>query len=122
MNSPLKKILVQTLAAMAWADGDIDLHQEKILRELFVEEDLPAELVTQWLEFPVAFPCVEELAGLLPDSSDRLDLVTQLLHMAFTDRILHPKEANLMRILGAEFGVCEQVLEELQQCSEPPLG
>jgi uncharacterized tellurite resistance protein B-like protein len=122
MDSPLKKILLQALAAMAWADGDIDQHQEKILRELFFEEKLPAELVSQWLEFPVDFPCMDELAGLLPDSSDRLDLVTQLLHMAFTDRILDSREANLMRILGSEFGVCEEVLSELLHCSDSQPG
>jgi uncharacterized membrane protein YebE (DUF533 family) len=113
MLTPLKKVLIQAMAAMAWADGTIDDAQRHILRDLFEEEELSPELAKHWLDVPVEFPCPEELANYLPDISDRLDLVTQLLHMAATDSIMHRREADLLASLGHQFGVSPEVLEEL---------
>ena len=115
MLTPLKKLLIQAMAAMAWADGDIDEAQKAILRDLFVEEQLSPELARHWLDEPVEFPTSQELLEYLPDFSDRLDLVTQLLHMAATDSLLHRKEAELLAALGQQFGVSDDVLEELSQ-------
>ena len=114
MSSRLKEVLLQAVTAMAWADGSIDPAQQRILRELYADEQLPAELAEQWLSFPVAFPCGDEVADILPDCSDRLDLITQLLHLALTDGRLDAREAGLMRILGEDFGVDPEILKELE--------
>lgn len=110
-----RAVLVQALAAMAWVDGYLDPKQEAILKELFIEDQIDPKLAEAWLKGPVEFPSVRHLEGLLPDGSDRLDLVTQLLTMALTDRWIHPGEAGLMRRLGESFGIDEQVLAELDQ-------
>ena len=106
-------ILLQALASMAWADDYLDDKQRAILAELFIEDQLDPQLAKEWLEGPVAFPDTTQLAGVLPDSSDRLDLVTQMLHMALTDRWLHPGEIALMRQLGKAFGMDKSLLAEL---------
>lgn len=108
-------ILLQALTSMAWADGFLDPRQREILDELFDEEEMPAVLARQWLRQPVEFPDVSELKGLLTDSSDRMDLVMQLLHVAMTDRWFHPDEMALMRRLGEDFGIDESVLEEMDR-------
>lgn len=110
-----RAVLVQALAAMAWVDGYLDPKQEAILKELFLEDQIDPKLAEAWLKGPVEFPSVPHLEGLLPDGSDRLDLVTQLLTMALTDRWIHPGEAELMRRLGESFGIDEQVLAELDK-------
>lgn len=100
---------------MAWADELLDARQRAILEELFREEKLDPEVARQWLSGPVPFPSVAELEGLLPEGSDRMDLVTQLLHLSMTDHWFHPGEVALMRQLGESFGIDESVLKELDQ-------
>lgn len=108
-----RQILLQALTAMAWADGYLDPLQLEILDQVFDQEEMSAELARQWLRQPVEFPDVRELKGVLTDSSDRMDLVTQLLHLALTDRWFHPAEMALLRRLGEDFGIDESVLEEM---------
>ena len=110
-----RAVLVQAMAAMAWVDGYLDPKQEQILKDLFHEDQIDPKLAEAWLKGPVDFPSVRHLEGLLPETSDRLDLVTQLLQMALTDRWIHPGEAGLMRRLGESFGIDEGVLEELDR-------
>ncbi|MBS2036244.1 TerB family tellurite resistance protein [bacterium] len=112
---PQRTLLLQALASMAWADGHLDTRQREILDELFDDEHMDAELARQWLREPVDFPDPGELKGLLPDGSDRMDLVMQLMHLAMADRWFHPKEMSLLRRLGEDFGIDEAVLEELDQ-------
>ena len=100
---------------MAWADDFLDPKQRAILVELFEEDGVEPELAQRWLREPVAFPEVTELTGILSDSSDRMDLVMQLLHLAMTDRWFHPGEMALMRRLGEQFGIDESVLQEMDQ-------
>ena len=120
MNSELTQILLQALTAMAWADGTIDPRQESLLRDLYREEQVPEELSRRWLESPVSFPSTKQLALQLPEGSDRLDLVTELLHMCMTDRRLDPREAALFRLLGEEFGVDQEVVAELERRAQTP--
>ena len=100
---------------MAWADGHLDTRQRDILDELFDEENLDAELARQWLSQPVPFPNPAQLKGLLADGSDRMDLVMQLMQLALADRWFHPGEIALLRALGEDFGLDEEVLLALEQ-------
>lgn len=105
-------LLLQALASMAWADDYLDNHERDLLKELFEEDQLDPQVARSWLTGPVEFPDLHDLKGILPDSSDRLDLLTQLLHVALTDRWLHPGEVSLMRQLGQAFGMGEEILDE----------
>lgn len=100
---------------MAWADGHLDTRQRDMLEELFDEDQMDAELARRWLSQPVEFPDPGELKGSLPDGSDRMDLVMQLMHLAMADRWFHPQEMSLLRRLGEDFGIDEEVLEALDE-------
>jgi len=113
MSTPPRLIVLQALASMAWADNFLDPRQQSILVELFEDDGVAPELAKKWLRQPVEFPEVAELTGILSDGSDRMDLVTQLLHLAMTDRWFHPGEMALMRRLGQQFGIDESVLQEM---------
>lgn len=112
---PHRLILLQALASMAWADGHLDTRQRDILDELFDEDHMDAELARQWLSRPVEFPDPDQLKGVLPDGSDRLDLVMQLMQLALADRWFHPDEIALLRRLGEDFGLDEDVLVAMDQ-------
>lgn len=115
----LRKNLLQALTAMAWADGSLDDAQRQMLKEIYQEESLPEDIQQQWLNQAVEFPRPEELAGQIPESSDRLDLVTQLLQISLSDRRFHPREAEILSALVRSFGVGQDILEELERLVDP---
>lgn len=102
---------------MAWADDYLDNQERVLLKELFEEDQLDPQVAQAWLSGPVEFPDLHQLQGILSESSDRMDLLTQLLHVALTDRWLHPSEVSLMKQLGKAFGLGEEILDELDHYS-----
>ena len=113
MNQTSQAFLLQALAAMAWADGELAPAQRKILTERVGEADVSPSTLKGWMAGMVTFPDKAELLALLPSMEERLEFVTHLLKMSSTDGRLAPQEAKLLGLLGPEFGMNAEVLAEL---------
>ena len=113
MKNTAKALLLQALAAMAWADGEMPPAQRKLLTDRFHDADVGSSTREGWLAGCVTFPDKADLLVQLPSMEERLEFVTHLLQMSSTDGRLAPEEAKLLRHLGQEFGMDAAVLAEL---------
>ena len=113
MTTPARALLLQALAAMAWADGEMPPIQRKLLTDQFHDADVSSSTREGWLAGRVTFPDKAELLAVLPSMDERLEFVTHLLKMSSTDGRLAPEEAKLLGLLGPEFGMDADVLAEL---------
>ncbi len=111
MKASIRPLLLQALAAMAWADGDLDPKQRTFLSQRF--EEIPKDLLDRCLSGSVSLPKHEDLLQSMPSLDERLEFVGQLIQMSSTDGRLAPQEARLLGSLGPEFGMTEEVLNEL---------
>ena len=113
MKGSIRPLLLQALAAMAWADGDLDPKQRAVLSQRFGSEEIPKALLERCLSGSVSLPDKQELLSVMPSLDERLEFVGQLIQMSSSDGRLAPQEARMLGSLGPEFGMTEEVLNEL---------
>jgi uncharacterized tellurite resistance protein B-like protein len=108
------QVLLKTLVALAWADGEIDAGETDWLEKVFDSLGLPQADRDHILAVPQALPSTEEFATVLTDEEDRLFLLRVLITMAMSDGTVAVEELNMLKEVSSRLGVTDAQLEELR--------
>ena len=108
------RILLKTLVAMAWADGELNPNECGWLDQVFEHLALPEEERQQLMDTPQALPTADEYSSALSSEEDREFLVKVLLTMASSDGTIRGDEQSMLEEVGARLGVSSARLQDLK--------
>lgn len=110
--------MLRTLAAQAWADGDLKPSERAFLEAIAHAGGLRQSKWQRWLDEPTPPPPIRTLQRYIVDPNDRLDLVTQMLALSWVDQVVSPEEWALVEAVGVGLDVpldtLQALLEELE--------
>lgn len=108
------RILLKTLVAMAWADGQLDPNECEWIEQVFEHLALPATERESLLDTPHALPSSEEYTAVLPTDDDREFLLKVLLSMASADGNICGEELKMLEEVSNRLGVASDRLQDLR--------
>jgi tellurite resistance protein len=108
------QVLLKTLVALAWADGEIDAGETEWLEKVFDSLGLSSAERDLIVAVPQALPSKEEFATVLTEEEDRLFLLRVLITMAMSDGTVAVEELDMLKEVSARLGVSDSKLEELR--------
>ena len=106
-------VILQTLAAEAWADGQLKACERRFLMAVASDNRIPSGRWGKWLTSPPPLPTTSALMAALPDATDRLDLVTQMLALSWSDQEVSPEEWAMVESVGKALGVPQEALQSM---------
>ena len=108
------QVLLKTLVALAWADGEIDSGETEWLNKVFDSLELSATERERILGVPQALPTAQEYTAVLVTEEDRLFLLRVLLTLAMSDGTVALEELKMLKEVSHRLGVSDAKLEELR--------
>ena len=109
------QILLKTLVAMAWADGQIAPGETEWIEQVFDQLQVDEDLKERLLSSPQALPSGEELRRVLETPQDREDLLRILTTLSLADGTTCSREMSMLGDLARRLGVDAALLEEIRQ-------
>lgn len=108
------RVLLKTLVALAWADGELHAGETEWIDKVFDHLSLTPVERERFLNIPQALPSREEYNTVLTTEEDRLFLLRVLLTMAMADGTVSLDEQGMLKEVSGRLGVSEDTLEELR--------
>ena len=108
------RVLLKTLVALAWADGELDAGETEWLDKVFEHLTLTPAERERFLNVPQALPSKDEYNSVLATEEDRLFLLRVLLTMAMADGTVSLDELGMLKEVSERLGVSADALEELR--------
>lgn len=108
------RILLKTLVAMAWADGELNPNECGWLDQVFEHLALPEEERQQLMDTPQSLPSAADYSSALSSEEDREFLVKVLLTMASSDGSICKDEQSMLEEVGARLGISSDRIKDLK--------
>ena len=108
------RVLLKTLVALAWADGELSEGETQWLDKVFDQLHLVPNERERLLSVPQALPSAEEYRSVLTSQEDRHFLLRVLLTMALSDGTVSLDEQNMLADVAARLDVSPEQLEQLR--------
>lgn len=112
------KVILKTLAEMAWADGKVTDEEKAVLlnfcHQLGASPEESEEL-KEALGAPSGAADKGELKDALPDKASRLNVMRVLMTMSFIDGALDFAEFDVIESKAQELGITPEELETLRK-------
>lgn len=108
------QVLLKTLVALAWADGEIDAGETEWLDKVFDQLGLNDVERERILNVPQALPTQQEYTEVITTEEDRLFLLRVLLTLALSDGTVSVEELTMLKEVTHRLGLNDEKLEELR--------
>jgi uncharacterized tellurite resistance protein B-like protein len=114
---PRNKVIMKSLAEMAWADGQVTDEEKAMLFNVCLQlgaSPEEAEELKEVLGEPTS-PNEGELKDVLPDKASRLNVMRVLMTMSFIDGAMDFAEFDVIQSKAEELGLNPEELETLRK-------